>query len=117
MKIIGLLSFLFGVTMAQGAQMNCEVTETVKRVKTSYPVAVDINEDPHGSLQTFQLKSRPEFSALIAYLRGQAVLHLYSETSDFAFTSHSDMTGTGSCYYQILLPQEDSVQIQCQVEK
>jgi hypothetical protein len=103
-----ILTFVLGVAQAK-ANMVCEVMERSGEQSLSQEVKVEIqNDNPHGSLQMFNLQKFTTFSGMVAYLRGYAVISIHDTNSGFAISSQAKLGINEIAHQQIILPSKDS---------
>lgn len=115
-KMILLFSVFIG-SISNAMDMICTIDETKAGAVVIYEVVLPVTTNTHGDYKFFYLQTFPKTSMLLSYLNGVAVIHFNDESSGISATSHSDMTGVGHAYAQLILPNTgnvmDSVVVNC----
>lgn len=98
--------------------LQCEISEIHLRSQNVQKLELEVSDDPHGTVKTFNLEIFKQYSGMIALMNNNVVIHLYDEATGYAFTTHSDISGTGMAYYQLMPParvpgQMDVVAVTC----
>lgn len=100
-----LFSVFFLGLPAFSQNVNCTIQEFWNQQSLEQTLEVSgQNDDPHGSLQTFELKHWTGYSGFIAIVKGMSVIHLTSPNADFAYTAHGRLGPNSYSSLQVLLP-------------
>jgi hypothetical protein len=117
MKIF--FGLLFLATPAFSKTLVCNVQEFWNRLSTEQVLEVsEQSQDPHGSIQTFELQHFSGYSGFVAVVKGTTVIHLSSPDAQYAYTAHGRLALGGYTSLQVLLPSKPDegltgVLIQC----
>ena len=117
MKFIVILLAAILSQYAFAADVVCSITETIKEQTTQAVVNLIKSEDPHGSMEFFNLTQHSEFSGFVALSKGFTIINLVNNETGIVTSTLSESQGKLFARLQVLQniseTGEDSITIEC----
>lgn len=108
------------LSVSSQAQMLCDVVESTDSVQTAQRLSLETNgQQTHGAILYFKLGQFKQYSGMVAFLRGYAVISLNDMNTGLALSTQARLEGDNVAHQQVILPSANgssqSITVDCQL--